>query len=195
MADSTRISLLDRIRETTTGESWQEFVGVYEAVIAGWLGRQDVQLADAEDICQEVMATVHREIANFEHSGRTGAFRTWLRRITSNRLHQHWQRHQRNPGAYAGPDLSELAELLADDSSRLTLIWEKQHDQFVLDHLLLKLHGRFGENSLAAFQRVALEQEPAAEVAASLGMTLGAVRVAQHRVSRALQEMGRGLIE
>ena len=39
------------------------------------------------------------------------------------------------------------------------------------------------------------EQQSAEEVATDLGMTLGAARVAQHRVLRALKESGDGLVD
>ncbi|MCA9262871.1 MAG: sigma-70 family RNA polymerase sigma factor [Planctomycetales bacterium] len=191
---ATRLSLLDRVRTSASGAAWEEFADVYDNVIRGWLMAHGVPEQDADDVRQDVMIAVCQEIRNFEHNGRTGAFRTWLRRITANRLRQHWSRKSRDQ-ARKGPDLTQLADQLADDSSRLTLIWEKRHDEQVLRHLLRKLAGRFEGKTIAAFRSIVLQEQPAREVAQRLGMTLGAVRVAQHRVLRALQELGQGLLE
>ncbi|MEO0530223.1 MAG: sigma-70 family RNA polymerase sigma factor [Planctomycetota bacterium] len=195
MGEATRITLLDRVRETQTGESWAEFVAIYDAMILNWLRQQSIADADAEDIRQEVMQTVVKEIGRFDHNGRRGAFRSWLRRITANRMRRLWQKRQRRAVALPKADLGSLADQLEDDSSRLTHVWEADHDRFVLNRLLAMLDGRFAPNSLAAFRRLAIGQEEAETVAADLGMTIGAARVAQHRVLKALKELGEGLID
>ena len=193
MENVTRLSLLDQLGQTTVGRSWTDFAAVYDGIILGWLKRQGVRDEDADDIRQEVMLTVYKEISNFEHSGRRGAFRCWLRRITANRLHRFWEKRQRR--GETGPALDELADQLADDKSRVSLAFEAEHNQFVLEHLLNQLAERFSDKNLLAFRRVVLEEIPTQEVAQDLGMTLGAIRVAQHRILRALKELGQGLID
>jgi RNA polymerase sigma factor (sigma-70 family) len=195
MGEATRITLLDRVRQTQSGDSWAEFAAVYDALIFAWLRQQAVAEADADDIRQEVMQTVVTEIARFDHNGRPGAFRNWLRQITANRMRRLWQQRQRRPGGSGGPDVGELADQLEDDQSRLTHVWDADHDRFVLNRLLGMLVGRFSAKSLAAFRRLAIGQEDPQQVAKDLGMTLGAARVAQHRVLRALKELGEGLID
>jgi RNA polymerase sigma factor (sigma-70 family) len=193
MSSATRLSLLNRLGQTTHGRSWTDFAAVYDEIILGWLKRQGVSAEDADDIRQEVMLTVYKEISNFEHSGRRGAFRCWLRRITANRMHQFWEKRQRR--GETGPALDELADQLADDKSRITKGFEAEHNHFVLEYLLNQLADRFSDKHLLAFRRVVLEEMPAQEVAQDLGMTLGAIRVAQHRILRALKKLGQGLID
>lgn len=192
MNGNTRLTLLDRVREADTDDSWREFLAVYEGLVFDWLRKQNVSAEDAEDIRQEVMATVFEKIGSFEHNGRAGAFRNWLRKITAHRLRRTW-RTQKGQGVTT--NLAELAEELADDRSRLTLIWDAAHNRYVVQHLLQTISRRFSETSITAFQRVVLREEPAQQVADSLGMSLGAVRVAQHRVLRALKELGQGLVD
>lgn len=195
MGESTRITLLERVRATQAGESWSEFVSVYDSLIGSWLRQQGFSSADVDDVRQEVLQTVVEEIARFNHNGRKGAFRNWLRRITVNRMRRHWRQKQRRSADYEGPDVEELAKQLDDDSSRMTLAWDIDHDRFVLNRMLGMLEGRFSNKSLTAFRRLALSQEDAQTVADDLGMTVGAARVAQHRVLRALKELGEGFID
>ena len=79
-----------------------------------------------------------------------------------------WQHRQRRPVDHAGPDVGELAAELEDDGSRLTLVWEAEHDRFVLNRLLGMLQGRFSKKSLTAFRRLAIAQEPVDRVANDL---------------------------
>ena len=193
MVNQTRVSLLGRVQETTAGQSWDEFSEMYDGLIQGWLYRQGVQSQDADDIRQEVMTIVLRRIGQFEHNGRVGAFRAWLKSITSNCLRDHWRKMKHRAGG--GPDLGELAYQLEDDASRQSILWNAEHDRYVLDVLLSKVSDRLSEKSVTVFRRIVLDQESAEEVASDLGMTLGAARVAQHRVLKALKESGDGLIE
>jgi RNA polymerase sigma factor (sigma-70 family) len=195
MGEATRITLLDRVRQTQAGDSWDEFAAVYDAMIQAWLRQQAIPDADADDIRQEVMQTVVQEIANFDHNGRPGAFRNWLRRITANRMRRLWQKRGRRSDDDAGADIGAMADQLEDDASRLTHVWDADHDRFVLNRLLALLNGRFSAKSLAAFRRLAIDQEDVDEVSKDLGMSIGAARVAQHRVLRALKELGAGLID
>lgn len=195
MGEPTRITLLERVRQTQAGESWAEFAAVYDALIRSWLRGQAIPDADADDIRQEVMQTVVKEIGRFDHNGRTGAFRSWLRRITANRMRRLWQQRERRPADYGGIDAGDLADQLDDDASRMTHVWDADHDRFVLNRLIDLVGKRFSEKSVTAFRRIAVNQEPAEVVADDLGMTLGAARVAQHRVLKALKELGEGLID
>lgn len=188
MSQPTRLSLLEEIQANNSDDAWRDFCGIYESLIQGWLGRQGVQPADADDVRQETMSTVFKEIANFEHSGRTGAFRRWLRNIVSNRLRRLWEKksvQRRKEGVF---ELSALADQLADDRSRLSAIWDHEHDIFVIDKILESLERQFSNQSIKVFRKVAIQGEPARQIADELGITLGALRVAQHRVLKAVKQ-------
>ena len=45
------------------------------------LYRHGLSLADADDLTQEIMLVIVRELPHFEHSGRKCAFRNWLRTV------------------------------------------------------------------------------------------------------------------
>ena len=77
----------------------------------------------------------------------------------------------------------------------MSRVWNLEHDRFVLNYLLSSIGDRFQESSVTAFRGVVLEERPAQEVADQLGMSVGAVRVAQSRVLRALREVGAGLVD
>ena len=91
--------------------------------------------------------------------------------------------------------MGQVAEQLADERSGVSRIWRTEYDRYVIDYLLTRVASRFQENSVVAFQKVVLEQQSAKEVADELGMSLGAVRVAQSRVLRALRELGESMID
>ena len=141
-----------------------------------------MQPADAADIRQEVLSAVFHSINDFHHNGRTGAFRSWLRKITANRMRRVWRRTSHRHPEASVVNLSDLADELADDRSRLTAIWDRQHDLHVLRTLFHSLHDEFNQKHIEAVSRVALDDEPIETVAKDLGLSIGAIRVAQHRM-------------
>lgn len=54
-------------------------MAIYRPFIYGWLRRHSASHQDAEDLTQEVLTILVRELPGFSHSGRVGAFRRWLR--------------------------------------------------------------------------------------------------------------------
>ena len=80
----TRKSLLLRAQ---TGEenAWKDLTDLYRPLIIGWLRRQGVAARDLDDLSQEILLSVVKYLPSFEHSGRPGAFRSWLRTIVCSR--------------------------------------------------------------------------------------------------------------
>ncbi|MEL6897047.1 MAG: RNA polymerase subunit sigma-24, partial [Planctomycetota bacterium] len=76
-----------------------------------------------------------------------------------------------------------------------TEVWNKEHDRHVLLQLLQRVSKQFSEQSLDVFRRVAIMQEDAATVAEEMGIKLGALRVAQHRVMKELRNTAAGLVD
>ena len=130
---------------------------------------------------------ISQRIADFEHNGRTGAFRNWLRTTTVNclRTHARRQRHE-SPG---GSVFLDVVQQLADDESDMSRVWNHEYDRHVVEGLLVRLEPHFQENTLLAFRKTALQEMAAAEVATELGITRNAVIVARSKVFRKLHEL------
>src|SRR3954449_7215431 len=88
--DETRQSLLIRAQ---TGEetAWKDLTDLYRPLIIGWLNRQGIPSCDLEDLSQDVLLSVVKHLPTFAHSGRRGAFRTWLRTIVCSRTADYWR--------------------------------------------------------------------------------------------------------
>src|SRR5437868_2137437 len=83
----TSLSLLERLRQPALDEAaWKHLADLYTPLIQDWLRRYGVRQDEVDDLTQEVLSTVHREMPGFEHNQHPGAFRCWLRTITVNRL-------------------------------------------------------------------------------------------------------------
>jgi RNA polymerase sigma-70 factor (ECF subfamily) len=189
----TSLSLLERLRGRSAASAWGRLVDLYTPLIHSWLRRHRVRPEDADDLVQEVLGVLLRELPQFEHNRRPGAFRCWLRTITANRLRAFWKDRARWQAG--GVDLERQLDELADPDSALSRLWDREHDELVLRRLLELTEPEFTPTAWLAFRRLALEGRPPAEVARELGTTVNAVLLAKSRVLRRLRQEARGLVD
>lgn len=92
--NETPLSLLERLRESPDEPSWHRLTELYLPLVRRWLNQHGLPRDDADDLTQEILLVIVRELPEFDHSGRKGAFRTWLRTITVHRLRGYWRSKQ-----------------------------------------------------------------------------------------------------
>jgi RNA polymerase sigma-70 factor (ECF subfamily) len=195
MTHATSLSLLHRLRGRSVQTDWSRFVGLYEPLVRSWLRQKNVGEHDADDLVQNIMAVVLRRIGDFEHNGRPGAFRTWLRTIMLNCLKESWRARKGNPHAIGGSEIFALISELEDPESHLSRQWNAEHDRHVMRQLLAELKDQFEPRTWQAFEGFALQGRSAAEVAGELGITSNAVFIAKSRVLARLRQESEGLLD
>ena len=191
----TSVSLLDRLRLRPDEDSWKRFDDLYAPLIRGWLRRYSVTQEDAEDLAQEVMLVVMRELPQFQHNRQRGAFRSWLRLVTVNRLQALWRAGHGRAAASGNSAVQQMLDQLQDPNSSLSKLWDQQHDQHVARRLMELIQPRFEAKTWLAFQRVVLDGMKAGEVARELGISVNAVLLAKSRVLSGLRQEMRGLTD
>ena len=82
--ESTRVSLILRLKDADDVIAWEEFTAIYSPVIYRVAIKRGLQAADAENIVQEVFAAVIRSVSQWLERENRGKFRAWLLRITHN---------------------------------------------------------------------------------------------------------------
>lgn len=190
--DTTPISLLDRLRADPTEDVWNRLVEIYTPMIRRDLSQSRVPDTDIDDLSQEIFLVLLRELPQFVHSGRNGAFRHWLRELVLHRKLMYWRAPRRGTVVAADPQfLADLAN--PDDESNQW--WDRDHDAYVVERLLTLLQPEFTETTWRAFCMQALEHRLPSAVADELGLTVNAVVIAKSRVLRRLRQEAQGLID
>ena len=190
----TSVSLLERLRTAPDEAAWRRLDDIYRPLIRRWLLRDPWLRDEAEDVVQDVMHVLVRELPGF-HRQRNGSFRRWLRTITVHHVLAHHRARRSRPRALGAPlEESPLAQL-NDPHSELSLLWDQEHDRYVLRRLLELVEPMFEPTTLAAFRRVVFDEVGAAQVAAELGLSVGAVWLAKSRVLKQFRQEAAGLID
>ncbi len=190
----TSVSLLQRLAGQPTDQDWQRLLALYQPLLRTWLTRAGIVAADAEDLTQETLMVVFREIAGFEHR-RPGAFRAWLRTILANRIRTYFRDRRHVPQVSGGSGfLERLAELEAPNSE-LSQLWDREHDQHVAGKVMEQVREEFAPATWEAFCRHVLDGQPAAVVAEQLGLSLNSVLLSKSRVLKRLRQEASGFLD
>ena len=190
----TSVSLLARLSNLPTDPDWQRLFDLYQPLLPSWALRAGATDADADDLVQETLTVVVRELATFDR-GRAGAFRSWLRAILANRLRDFFRARRARPIATGASDfLDRLDELEAPDSA-LSKQWDREHDQHVAARAMKLVQGDFAPATWQAFRRQVLDGAAVAEVAAELSLSLNSVLLAKSRVLKRLRAEVAGFVD
>jgi RNA polymerase sigma-70 factor (ECF subfamily) len=190
----TSLSLLERLTGTPTDDDWRRLLDLYQPLLRAWTARAGVPSSDTDDLIQEVLLVVFREVGGFERRG-PGAFRAWLRTILVHRMRDFFRSQKYRPTATGDSDfLRQLDELESPDST-LSKLWDREHDEYVAASLLHRVEGDFAPATWHAFRRHVLEGEPAPRVAAELNLSLNSVLLAKSRVLKRLRQELAGFVE
>jgi RNA polymerase sigma-70 factor (ECF subfamily) len=153
-----------------------------------------VRGADADDVIQEVFAAAASSLNRFRREREGDSFRGWLRGITRNTLLVCQRRSNRQPKASGGTDallqLQEVADGVPSEGEE-----DPPSELEALRRRALELvRSQVEERTWQAFWLTAIEGNGSNEVAASLGISPTAVRMAKSRVLRRLKEQFDDLI-
>jgi RNA polymerase sigma factor (sigma-70 family) len=189
----TSISLLDRLAGAPTDADWRRLLDLYQPLLRAWTARAGVAASDADDLIQEVLLVVFREVSGFERRGH-GSFRAWLRTILVNRMRAYFRTCRQRPTATGGSDFLRSLEELESPDSALSRLWDREHDDHVASSLLRRVQGDFAPATWQAFRRHVLEGESATLVAQELELSLNSVLLAKSRVLKRMRQELAGLV-
>jgi RNA polymerase sigma-70 factor (ECF subfamily) len=170
-------------------------VQLYTPLVAHWCARGGVRGADAEDVVQEVFGAAASCLPRFRREREGDSFRAWLRGITRNMLLTHFRRRERQPQASGGSEAFVQIQEVPDASTGP----DDEDAPSELEALRLRalelVRGQVEERTWRAFWLTAMEGQSPVDIAASLGLSPTAVRMAKSRVLRRLKEQFGELIQ
>lgn len=178
---TTRLSLLVRLRDAHDRLAWEQFVGLYAPLVYGFARKKGLQDADAADIAQDVLTSVAQQMRQWEFDPQRGSFRGWLFTIARNRLRNWLASPARRINGSGGDDhqatLQSQPDAVPDEAD-----WDADYARRVFHWAADQVRDQVSEQTWQAFELTAVESRPGPEVAAELGMTVGAVYLARSRV-------------
>jgi len=182
---TTRPTLLARLGNASDRHAWREFDRRYGDLVIGYCRGCGLQLSDAEDVRQLVMASFARTFPRFEYSRQVGRFRDYFRTVVRRAIARHVSRHASRELALEN---SALDALSPGETSEADEQWEEQWVRHHCRRALAKLRESAEPRSIEIFNRL-LAGETHEGVAKGLGITCEAVRKSKQRIKDRLREI------
>jgi RNA polymerase sigma-70 factor (ECF subfamily) len=183
----TSASLLVRLRDGANNGAWREFTTLYGPVIYGFARKRGLQDADAADVMQDVLRSVSGAIGRLDYDRQQGTFRGWLFTVTRNKVFNFLSARRIRPQSSGDTTINWLlnAQPTANDGADE---WEVEYQRRLAAIAMERIKNEFQPNTWRAFQLVAVDGLPVAEVARQIAMSAGAIYVAKSRVLARLKD-------
>lgn len=179
--DTTRLSLLLRIRDPRDSSAWSRFDAIYRPLLLRFARARGCNDADGEDVVQFCMTAVHRHITEFDYDPGRGRFKSWLSTIVNNYV----RNLRRRRPEFGESGLSRVEDSGTTPDQEFERIWMEEH----LQHCLRELREEEDEISVTAFSRYALQGEAVETVCAATGLAPNQLYKLKWRLTRRLQAM------
>ncbi len=186
----TRDSLLSRLKNWDDQDSWRDFFNTYWKLVYGVALKSGLTDQEAQEVVQETVITVARRIPEFEYNPANCSFKTWLLNLTRWRIVDQF-RKRRPEGVQRHPDddgrtptLDRVADPAGPD---LEAVWNAEWQQYIMDAAIKRVKKRVSPEQYQMFDLCSFKQWPIKRIAHELGVSMGKVYLAKHRVSMLLK--------
>jgi len=185
----TRYSLLSRLQNWDDQDSWKDFFDTYWRVIYAVALKSGLTEAEAQDVVQETVISVAKNIQKFKRDRKLGSFKGWLRNLTRWRIADQLRKRTR-----VAPEELEVAEEDACDTTRIAdsaedeSIWENEWRVNLMKVALENVKRRVKEEHYQMFDFYVVKGWPVEKVARTLGVSAGQVYLAKFRVGALIKK-------
>lgn len=183
----TRYSLLNRLQDWRDSQSWQDFFDTYRRLIYSAALRSGLTETEAQEVVQETIICVAKNIHKFKRDRELGSFKGWLRNITRWRIADQLRKRTRRPsdGPASPEEQSEMPCMAGDDDEAA---WDLEWKEHLLKSAIERVKHRIKEEQFLIFDLYALRQWPIIKVARTLGMSAPRIYLVKHRVAAMIKK-------
>lgn len=167
-------------------QQWRRMSSIYAPLVYQWCRKAGAG-GDADDIVQEVFRTVVRRIGEFRIDRPGDTFRGWLYTITRHKLGDYFRRCATQPDVVGGSDFLQKLHAVPEEADVDSAI-NSEGLGGACHRALALIRVEFQDVTWQAFWRAVVDEQPAADIATALGISVNSVYLAKSRVLRRLRE-------
>jgi len=181
--DTTRKTLLQRVRDNADHEAWEQFFALYAPLLEGYARVMGLSPSDAEDVRDECLALITRRMPSFEYERAKGSFKAWLYRLVRGKVVDLLRR----PATVQAPTETLLA--IEDRENALDERWEALWRREHLRHALDVARKSESAGSIEVFELLLIDDLSVPEVCARTGLDSRQVYKAKARILKRVREV------
>jgi len=189
----TRATLLARIKNIDDHKSWNEFYDTYWRLIYSVALKRGLKEAEAQDVLQETMLSVAKQMPGFKYDPELGSFKSWLLKTARWRIMDQFRKRQRYVvDDEAATPITENADAIPTTAphtvSELEQIWDDEWQKNLLAVASEKARRRLSPKQYQIFDLQVNKGWDPEKVAAFFSITVDQVYLAKHRVTEAIKK-------
>jgi RNA polymerase sigma factor (sigma-70 family) len=183
----TRRSLLSRLKNWDDRTSWQEFFDTYWKVIYGVAIKAGLSDTEAQEVVQETVIAVARNMQAFKYDPATGTFKSWLLHTTRWKITDQFRRRLPANDLAHRADTQTAGTTLINripDPAGLNLapVWDEEWEKNLFDAARERVKQRVDDRQYQMFDLYAIKNWPVKKVATALGVNAARIYLAKHRI-------------
>lgn len=181
--DTTRVSLLLRIKDRKDSVAWEEFDAIYRPMLKRFAQASGANSNEAEDIVQHCMTAIHEHIDRFDYDPAKGRFKGWLKTLVNNRI-RNIIRKRKERIAMTAEFRAVPAGESHDPEAVFDKIWMDEHLRAALQLVSREVE----EVTFKAFMAYVIQERPVEDVCEELGINANQVHKSKYRITKKLAE-------
>jgi len=190
----TRRSLLSRLRNHGDDDSWREFCETYWKLIYGLAIKSGLNDADAQEVVQDTIIAVARNVQGFRYNPDKGTFKGWLLNTSRWKINDQLRKKQRDAGFFAPRSASTSSRTSTIDripgsaGDDLDANWDRDFKKSQLEQAVRRVKAKVKAKQYQVFDLYVNREWSVQKVAKTLGISIGSVYLAKHRVGNLLKK-------
>ncbi|MEO7932784.1 MAG: sigma-70 family RNA polymerase sigma factor [Chthoniobacterales bacterium] len=180
----TRRSLVEKLANHDDHRLWHEFHATYRKLIHHAARRSGLSESEADEVVQETLITVSKNIGRLRYDPEIGSFKGWLLNITRWRIADQFRKREPGYNDLLKEETGRTAALdrLPDGAGRLSEVWEKEWRTHLLEAALANIKKRVEPRHYQVFDCHTLKEWPVQKVASELQVNIAQVYLICHRI-------------
>ncbi len=196
----TRASLIRSLKNWDDQANWERFDRTYRRLIISFAVKRGLSEQEAQDVAQETLVAVAKDIQKFEYDPERSSFKNWLFTVTRHRIVDYCRGRpkesgQRNAEAGDTTRTSTVARMADPGGDALDSLWDEEWRRTVTEQATERLKSQVSTEHFQIFYLSVIKEQSSPKVAAALGVSVAKIYVVRHRLARVFKKTVAALIK
>lgn len=187
----TRQTLLSRLRNWDDQSSWREFFNLYWRLIYGVARQAGLSESEAQEVVQETIITVAKQMPEFRYDKAKGSFKSWLRKTAGWRIQDQFRRRQRDQRLTTEPldtGTDAVQPEAAIEGGAFDALWDSEWRHNLIAVAVERVKKQVEPKEFQVFDLCTNKEWPAARVARALHLLRPQVYYLNRKVTRLIEQ-------
>ena len=188
----TRQSLLTRLKDWNDQEGWRVFFDTYWKLIYNTAIKAGLSDAEAQDVVQDTVISVLKNMPGFRYDAEKGSFKSWLLRLTSWRIADQLRKRQRDiahDNRHSRSSTStDTVERVPDPALRLEESWDEEWENNLMSAAIERVKKKVDGAQYQLFDLYVVKKWPVTQIVRTLRVNPGKVYLAKHRIAALIKK-------